>query len=75
VNSFLHQAGSVADAAAAFASTGVQSVLLIDVVASAPKRMVLQDAWRANLAALAAAAAPLSRAVASSSSSASSSRS
>ena len=56
----LHQASSVADAAAAFASTGVQSVLLlIDVFASAPKRMVLQDAWRANLAALAAAAAPL----------------
>ena len=55
----LHQAGSVADAAAAFAATGVPSLLLIDVFTSAPKRMVLQDGWRAQLSALAASAAPL----------------
>ena len=55
----LHQASSVADAAAAFASLGVPSLLLVDVFTSAPGRKVLQADWRARLDALAAAAAPL----------------
>jgi len=55
----LHQADSVADAAAAFADRGVPSLLLVDVFAGAPGRLVLQADWRARLDALAAAAAPL----------------
>ena len=55
----LHQAASVDDAADAFARFGVPSLLLIDVFASAPGRMILQDSWRAQLDALAASAAPL----------------
>ena len=55
----LHQAGSVADAAATFASSGVPSLLLVDVFTSAPGRLVLQADWRARIAALAAAATPL----------------
>ena len=57
----VHQADTLADAAAAFAAFKVPSLLSVygAVFQGAPRRLVLQPQWREQLAALIAAAAPL----------------